>query len=69
MNISIVINYSVYGAASQIRESLADALNCNTMDASVYDEIDDNVYASVWESFDGGMVTSVEKEIWDYEYH
>jgi hypothetical protein len=67
MNISRKINFSVYGAVSQIRESLDDSVN-NTMDASVYDEIDDKVWGSVWESFDGGLITSVEKEIWHYEY-
>ncbi len=67
MNISRKINFSVYGAVSQIRESLDDSVN-NTMDASVYDEIDDMIYGSVWESFDGGLITSVEKEIWHYEY-
>jgi len=69
MNISKKIGLSVYGAVSPIRESLNDALN-NTLDVSVYKiiSIDDMVYASVWESFDGGLITSVEKEIWDYEY-
>jgi len=68
MNISRQINFSVYGAVSPIRESLDDSAN-NTMDVSVYDEIDDMVYASVWVSFDGGLIASVEGEIWDYEYH
>jgi hypothetical protein len=67
MNISRVINFSVYGAVSQIRESLDDSAN-NTMDVTVYDEIDDTVYASVWETLDGGLIASVEGEIWDYEY-
>jgi hypothetical protein len=68
MNISRKINFSVYGAVSPIRESLDDSVN-NTMDVTVYDEIDDMVYASVWVSFDGGLIASVEGEIWDYEYH
>jgi hypothetical protein len=67
MNISRVINFSVYGAVSQIRESLDDSAN-NTMDVTVYDEIDDTVYASGWETLDGGLIASVEGEIWDYEY-
>lgn len=68
MNISRKIDFSVYGAVSPIRESLDDSVN-NTMDVTVYDEIDDMIYASVWESFDGGLITSVEREIWDYEYN
>ncbi len=68
MNISRKISLSVYGAVSPIRESLDDSAN-NMMDVTVYDEIDDMIYGSVWESFDGGLITSVEKEIWDYEYH
>jgi hypothetical protein len=67
MNIGRVINFTVYGDVRQIRETLNDALN-NTLDVSVYDEIDDNVYASVWDIFDGGLIASVEGEIWDYEY-
>ena len=67
MNIGRKIGFSVYGAVRQIRESLDDSAN-NTMDVTVYDEIDDTVYASVWESFGGGLIASVEGEIWDYEY-
>lgn len=67
MNIGRQINYSVYGAVRQIRESLDDSAN-NTLDVTVYDEIDDMVYASVWESFDCGLIASVEGEIWDYVY-
>jgi hypothetical protein len=69
MNISRKIGLSVYGAVSPIRESFDDALN-NTLDVSVYKiiSIDDTIYSSVWNSFDGGLITSVEKEIWDYEY-
>ena len=67
MNISRKINFSVYGAVSRIRESLDDSVD-NTLDVLVYNEIDDMIYSSVWNSFDGGLITSVEKEIWDYEY-
>jgi hypothetical protein len=67
MNIGRQIDFTVYGAVSPIRESLDDSAN-NTMDVTVYDEIDDTVYASVWVSFDGGLIASVEGEIWDYEY-
>jgi hypothetical protein len=65
MNIGRQINYSVYGAVRQIRESL-DANN--TLDVTVYDEIDDMVYGSVWDIFDGRLITSIETEIWDYKY-
>jgi hypothetical protein len=67
MNISRQINFSVYGAVSRIRETLNDALY-NTLDVSVYDEIDDKIYASAWNISDGGLITSVETEIWDYVY-
>jgi hypothetical protein len=59
---------SVYGVVSPIRTSL-DLSVRKTLDISVYNEIDDRVYGSVWESFGGGLITSVEGEIWDYEYH
>jgi hypothetical protein len=58
MDIGRQINFSVYGAVRHY----------NTLDVSVYDEIDDMVYGSVWDIFDGGLITSVEREIWDYEY-
>jgi hypothetical protein len=68
MNINRKIGLSVYCAVYQVRKSLDDSAN-NTMDVSVYDEIDDTVYGSVWDIFDGGLITSVETEIWHYEYH
>jgi hypothetical protein len=67
MNISRKINFSVYGAVSPIRESLDKSVD-NILDVLVYNEIDDKIYASVWVSFDGGLIASVEGEIWDYKY-
>jgi hypothetical protein len=67
MNTSRKIGFSVYGAVSPIHESLDKSVD-NILDVLVYNEIDDMVYASVWESFDGGLIASVETEIWDYKY-
>jgi hypothetical protein len=68
MNINRQISYSVFTDITQIRESIVDSIDNYTSRAAIYSAVEDVLHASVWDSVEGGLVASIEREILDYEY-